>query len=304
MVGTLHDNTTGFRAALIGAETLEILDHDESILEDRRMLNAGVLTRDALYIRDTAGVLACGLAAGLEFDPHPARMQGADDSHHGVIFGELQSENSSVNVAVKPFKTDVRAAAVREFVAYEFMQKMGFESFIPLGVVAGRRAVYLVTIEEPSLKTFNNMRWSPAAFRDSSLGDEQAELLGQAGDYLGAMHAAGITHGDAEPKNAALSERGKVGFIDLESMQYDPKGMGGEAMTRRIIDDLANFFGVLTRRFEYGDGGSPEQRLEQFDEQFLLRYQKAYREFAMFGTSAKTKVLFSEIRDSLMRLVS
>ncbi len=275
MQDRMLQRTDEFKRALLLVEGIEIINYDEEILFDRRALNAGKLLKNALYVRDSNDGLGLTEYSEFEFEPDPARLQGATDSHHGVIFGKLHTYDDDLPIAVKPFD-DGRAAAIREHTAHEFMRSKGFESFRTLGIIACNNRVFLLTEDEPSLKTFDNLRWSPIALQTGDMGSEQLELITQTAQQLGRMHALGITHGDAQPRNVALSERGRVGFIDFESLLYDPRRINSEMMTRKMLDDLLSFYGKLHKYFGYCKDEDLKTRFYNFEEQFLDPYKNAY----------------------------
>ncbi len=302
MADRLIQRTAEFRTALSEIESVQPFDFDDTILRDRMTLSGGLLLKNAFYTRDQSSQLGSAPFSEIEFEPSPNKSQGSTDSLHGVIFGNLHTYNDSIPVAVKPYDNG-KAAAVREHVAYEFMKNEGFESFTPLGVVSSNQKAFLVTAIEPSLKTFDNMRWSPRALKEGDMGEEQVKLLGMAGKELGQMHAQGITHGDSQPKNVAVSERGKVGFIDLETMRYDPDGIGTEPMGRRVNDDLLNFYGKLRRWYGYCRDEGPRSRFNQFDSHFLQPYTQTYQENVVNQDPKVMKTGEFVLRTNIMKYV-
>lgn len=299
----MHQQTAEFREALGAIRGVKTFEYDETVLRDRRMLSAGLLVRDALYVRDRETGLGSAPFSELEFEPDAARLQGATDSQHGVVFGDLHTYVNTSRVVVKCYETTTRAAAVREYVAYEFMKKAGFESFTPLGIVAHQGKAFLMTVEEPSLRTFNNMHWSPAALKLKGYGEDRIALLAQAGSELGAWHAQGTTHGDARPKNVALSERGKVGFIDFESLIHDPSGIGGSVMIKRQADDLLSFYGVLRRAHGYCNGMDTKGRYEQFSRHFLEPFTDSFQSHSPELSSEKIGRTLAALRVNLMKYI-
>lgn len=301
MSDRLAQRTEQFREALQQIESVETLPYDEKILADRRTLNAGKLLVNALYVPDRKG-LGASEDPVLEFYPDPARLQGATDSMHGVIFGELHTYEDKAPVAVKPFDS-AKALAIREYMAYKFMSSQGYPSLLPLGIVACNDAVFLLTEDKPSCKTFDNLRWSPKALKEGEMGSEQLELMRQTGEQLGKMHANGITHGDAQPKNVMLDGLGNVGFIDYESLQYTPRELGSEMMMRRMTDDVLVFYSKLHRFYGYCRNEEMKARFHHFDEQFLTPYTNSFYESNTWIKPQRMRQMMVHVRTNLMKLV-
>jgi hypothetical protein len=172
---------------------------------------------------------------------------GATDSHHQVGFGEIEFRGTSgertVQVAVKRYDDELQSA-VGEMDALLEVQRRGFDAIGPVAIVKEGTESYLVTLFRPDVASLDNFNW---AVRPGEEGfDELVENLKFMATTTALMHARGIFHGDAQPKNFLRSDTGNPVLVDLEfghtiTSSYEElgdafNGLGDVADSAALID--------------------------------------------------------------------
>ncbi len=140
---------------------------------------------------------------------------GARDSGHGVFFVNDQKGDA---FAVKRFRGAEDAEA--ELSATARAAKLGFKTLDVVGGYSlGELGTAVVTRRMPNLTTMNQIGW-----QDAQPGTEQYEeiaaTLRSIGDFSGEMHARGMTHGDWQIKNVAVTLA--TGELSLEDFDRPP----------------------------------------------------------------------------------
>lgn len=226
-------------------------------------------------------------------DLRPAEQLGAGDSQHGVVFGDLTATVDGDAwrhpVAIKPFKLEPEKAA-HEHDALLQAQARGFETFQPLALAKDGDTAYLVTQYRDDVMTFDNIDWSISPNNAAYAADVTPHLHFIA-DAMAAMHAQGIFHNDAQPKNFATTDTSKPMVMDLEDAtiaaneaeQVALMNGPGDVRDSKIYGDVAQFWYVLTHpdptRTDnpptFLEGESYETCMEQFRVNFLPQYLSA-----------------------------
>jgi hypothetical protein len=155
----------------------------------------------------------------VEVELLPGAQLGAADSHHGVVFGRVAvkvGDNAAVvKVAFKEFTTESERAIQEHDVLLAAHQR-GFETFVPLAVARDGERTYLITEKRDEVTSMDNEDWSLSP-RDAQRYSEIAvPNLHYIADAVAQLHAKGIFHGDAQPKNIARTDVGKFVVIDVE----------------------------------------------------------------------------------------
>ena len=146
------------------------------------------------------------------------------ESKHQVRFGQLivQSylgEERAELSALKPHNTANTVAHEFSLSRY-FMgtgQSHGFRTFEPQGMARLASGEYaLLSKYEHGVRSLDNVFWNPEHDNNPGL---ITRAIGKTAYLLGALHAAGWTHGDAQVKNMFVSNYQEVFIADLESMR-------------------------------------------------------------------------------------
>ncbi len=148
------------------------------------------------------------------FVPLPGHQLGATDSAHGVFFGRAGKHT----VAIKPFSgEDALASAEHEYGMLETVRNLGFQTLKPMRVVNTANALaFLLTEYQENLTTL-----STVLPRDNH---STTKLLQTASKHLGEIHAAHVTHGDAQTKNHGIDSTEKPMLFDFERGGSDTIG--------------------------------------------------------------------------------
>lgn len=160
------------------------------------------------------------------FEADEALRQTRERSVHGIQFGRLMLEGDDhipvqEYVAYKPESVE---QAVREAVSSRFINTKNVtgHTYEPLGFLKKSDGdTILITRFAGHTETFDNVLW-----RDQSeVTDEQVEdALSKAAISLAYLHAGGITHGDAQPKNIAWNTQSdEPWYVDLETVRRHMK---------------------------------------------------------------------------------
>ena len=152
------------------------------------------------------------------FVENPYLRLGDADSGHGVIFGLLCPYGA---VALKPHETIGRAKHEQEVMDYAKGQ--GLDSLDTLDLATQGIYVYLITRYRPELRHLGQFDWNENV-TSKRLRKVVAPTLHFAADFAGQIHSLGITHGDYQVKNIALSRDGAPVFSDVENGQIRLKG--------------------------------------------------------------------------------
>jgi tRNA A-37 threonylcarbamoyl transferase component Bud32 len=168
-----------------------------------------------------------------------------EQSIHSVIFGRLALKGDDhvpvhEYVAYKPelsVEQAVREAAASRFINTENVAGCTYE---PLGFNKQPDSkVALITRFAGRTVSFDNVLWKDS----SEVTDEQIEdALIKAAISLAYLHASGITHGDAQPKNIAWdTQSNNPWYVDLETARRHMKDGDRKLFHAEAEYDLQTF---------------------------------------------------------------
>lgn len=192
-------------------------------------------------------------------------------SGHGVMFGTTRTHG---DVVVKPHTKVQRA--LHEARSIGRVSKLGFGTPRFLGLMTGKKAMYLVTEEEKGLHTLGELDWE-RSIADPNLRRVLLPKVETAAQDLADLHVAGVAHGDYRPKNvvdrfAENESRGhqqdvpdRPFFLDLERANLNASGDPGLSDRAR---DLYQFGGSLLM-YGFLSDRSPSFREGFLSAQFL-----------------------------------
>ena len=190
-------------------------------------------------------------------DVEPLRF-GATDSQHEVRFASVNitkgdGEEMVTHVAIKYLEGELENAVI-ECESLMKVSERRLDALAPVGILKDGEDGYLITLLRPDIISLDNANWTP---RPGEVGFEEViENLNFIGESLGRLHARGIFHGDAQPKNFARSDIGEYVVIDLEkgcditSTEEDLVAafLGNPSISdSRALHDLKMFWMTLNR---------------------------------------------------------
>lgn len=149
------------------------------------------------------------------FKPNNFLRLGSADSGHHVQFGTLDPYG---DVAVKPFTT--LQSARREAGVLEYTRNQGFLIVEPLEIARGGLYTYLITKYDKNLRNLGQVDWR-STVASTRMHKILTPLVNYSGQYLGALHAKSIAHGDAQIKNILLRPDGTPVIGDMENAQIN-----------------------------------------------------------------------------------
>lgn len=222
---------------------------------------------------------------------------GATDSHHQVSFGVVEYTDEtgsadSAQVAIKRFEDEkdygrATEAAIAEFDALVTVQERGFDALTPVAIIKDGKDSYLITLFRKDIISLDNDNW---AVRPGETGfNTVTENLEFIANSIGTMHAKGVFHGDAQPKNFARSDLGNQVLFDLEkgytiSETYDAhaeafNGLYNEVDSSAAYLDLRYLWMTLNRAIGghrenifLGHDATPEELYDTFLEHLIRPY--------------------------------
>ena len=206
-------------------------------------------------------------SASCLFNEIPDLSLTRQDSVHHVRFGQLIiktffGDERSELTSFKPHRS--AATLAHEFsLARYFMgagKVHGFRTFRPQGFTRLSSGEFaLLSQYDHGVRSLDNVFYNPEHTLSSPL---VARALGKTAFLLGALHAAGWTHGDAQVKNLFVSNHQEVFIADLESMQPFKHKSGSlieAAVTRSVDDDLRTLGKSFVAQRDIGEQISEEQ---------------------------------------------
>ena len=202
---------------------------------------------DMLFIPDQLqSLISSDTSFKATFEPDESLRQTREQSvGHAVQFGRLalESDNHIPVQEYVAYKSElsveqaVREAAVSRFINTENVVGRTYE---PLGFYKQSDSdVALITRFAGQTEAFDNVLWK----NSSEVTDEQIEdALSKAAISLAYLHAGGITHGDAQPKNIAWdTQSNNPWYVDLETARRHIKDIDRELFMVEATDDLQTF---------------------------------------------------------------
>lgn len=224
----------------------------------------------------------------------PGIQLGAGDSQHQVTFGNVAvtigEQVIFTKVAIKPFEREDSTynadidLARHEHDALVAARSRGLDTYFPLALAKNGDTTYLLTEFRPEVESMDNVDWTINPSDEKSYKEVEANLHFIAGS-MADMHAVGIMHGDAHPKNYARSDTGKAVIIDLED-GIVAHTIEDSAKLIQQGDDLAQFWFGATHPLANSHnnillvGQPPEVCIEQFERNILKPYLAALYEKA------------------------
>ncbi len=205
-----------------------------------------------LYINPSLGMLG---ATALGFAEKPGRRLGAEESRHGVFFGDLSAGERVIPIAVKTMPEH----DLGELALMQLFDKEGLPTFTPFGYLVSPFAAkdgaltrgHLLTVYQPGVEPIASMDWR-------ELTDEEKWLYaGYAVDAMALMHPHMLFHTDLYFRNVTIDRGGDVIIPDLEhtvsmreaadSILANPGSSESDRLLQAIVRKLsADFTSVRT----------------------------------------------------------
>jgi len=251
---------------------------------------------DLLLIPDQLQSLEAEESIEVTFEPiKKLRWTREQSAGHGVQFGRLAIKSNNCipaqeYVAYKPdlsVEQAVREAAASRFVNTENVVGSAYD---PLGFLKQLDGgVVLITRFAGQTETFDNVLWkNPSEVTDGQVVD----ALSKAAKSLAYLHAAGMTHGDAQPKNIAWdTQSDQPWHVDLETARRYTEYGDRTYYKGEVIDDLQTFmlYQPCKRSMDMFDMVA-EKYIQSYESQ-SNNYSPVNKDAIMGITSMKLKVL-------------
>lgn len=173
------------------------------------------------------------------FVENPYLKLGDSDSGHGVMFGKLSPYGE---VSIKPHETFGRAQHEVEVINHA--REKGLDTIDPLYIAAGGLRVYMISSYYRGLRNLGQLNWREDV-ASRRLHKVLTPTLHFAANFAGEIHEKGITHGDFQVKNVALTTEGSPVFVDVENGQIRLKG---QELVRKGDRDLVRMSYSVLRR--------------------------------------------------------
>ncbi|MEK7160315.1 MAG: hypothetical protein AAB702_02440 [Patescibacteria group bacterium] len=236
------------------------------------------------------------------------------NSAHGVLFLRLGTQRGQfLDVAVKAFSTPSRAFI--EYVNTIVIRERGIDTLDPIAVIIDKGKGsgksnptsnskitnepigYYISVMEP-IRSIDRLRLVRSGYRSLLASDEThrsyLEYLSKTGEILAQMHLKGIFPGDAQIKNFALRQDGKVIPIDFENtdiFNVDFFLTNPEKFADMSQKALSVLFGSLnaqtTPPINFFNGYSGEHLWNAFNDVVFNAYASTYEELVLRKADAK-----------------
>lgn len=219
----------------------------------------------------------------------PGAQLCAADSHHQVAVADAAisygGETVTVSVALKPFTTASGGAEYEHNALIESRRK-GFDTYKPLALAKNGETTYLITEWRSEVTTLDNEDWSIKP-NDPRYEVEVVPNLTFIAHSLATMHARGVFHEDAQPKNIARLDTGEILLIDLENATIANNenehevllGGGRDVDSSKALLDVGHCWYAMIHPISgkrddvvFLDGESAEVCMEEFEHQILNPY--------------------------------
>ena len=243
-------------------------------------------------------------SASCIFNEIPDLSLTRQETVHNVRFGQLIVKTffGDERVALSALKPHSSAQTLaHEFsLARYFMgegREHGFRTFQPQGITRLASGEFaLLSQYDHGVRSLDNIFWNPEHELESPL---IIRALGKTAYLLGALHAAGWTHGDAQVKNMFVSNHQEVFIADLESMQPFKQKSGNlveAAVAKSVDDDLRTLGKSFTARRDSSEQLSEEQ-LDLFNLIYsgIVNSPKSAIPFPIRKSSADIKDLLQQL---------
>lgn len=206
----------------------------------------------------------------------PELGYGREESANNVWFGQLVVSSAAEReagelVAIKPRYNP--GDAVHEFATMQQLNGMRSPSrhpltFEPIGFCAlPDNMVGVVSRYEHSVQTYDNLFWRGTD--EERTPERIRQALSRAGFALGAMHALGFSHGDAQIKNLGRANDG-IRIVDLEdATAFSANPDRAEQVVSATIQDVQVLVNSLYPRDEEPDGRYDAHILHDFLPNYL-----------------------------------
>ncbi len=222
------------------------------------------------------------IARRLERLPHTfiSRTSIAETSAHKVFFALLTSGDEGMRVAVKAFKQEP-IKAIADWTNTMLARKSGLDTFLPLGLLISDGVGYTITERQDDIDPLDNVDWTRVLMQPNE-SKNMLDDLKMIGPALARLHHGGIFHGDPQMKNAMLTQRGSMHWIDWESSTLisrsaKPTEELKAMLHHKTVRDLRVLFRSLARPVSLQGVGllhrqTPLAQWQHFDELILAPY--------------------------------
>ena len=237
------------------------------------------------------------------------------NSAHGVLFLKLGTQRGQLlDVAVKAFSTPSRAFT--EYINTHEIRNRGIDTLDPIAVIIdkGKGSAnnkptahskitdepigYYISAMEP-IRSIDRLRLIRSGYRSLLASDEShrsyLEYLSKTGSILAEMHLKGVFPGDAQIKNFALRQDGRVIPIDFENTDIFNRDFfltNPERFADLSQKGLSVLFGSLngqtTPPINFFNGYSGEHLWNAFTDTVFSAYAKTYEELILEKADTKT----------------
>jgi hypothetical protein len=234
-------------------------------------------------------------ATVVEIELLPGAQLGAGDSHHDVTFGEVVlrvgEEERAVEVAIKTFDTGT-GEAEHEHDSLIAVRQKGLDAFQPLAIAKDRNNLYLITAKRDEIESRDNADWTISPSDEEAFENIVRPELAFMSDVMAQLHAKGIFHGDAQPKNIAKTDTGRNVVMDLETAVIvegdeaiiDTINGGGDVRDSKAMEDIWHSWYALihqqTGSQTFMVGEDFETCMEVFENHVLDPYLESLRRHA------------------------
>lgn len=238
-----------------------------------------------------------GLPHLTEVELMPGAQLGAGDSHHSVIFAHVAvnqgDQTHMVATAIKGFESK-SGAAEHEHDCLVTVAERGFNTYTPVALARDGDTTYLITRWQEEVSSLDNENWTISPRDKERYQESVVPSLHFMANTMAQLHAKGIFHGDAQPKNFARTDVGETVVFDFENTtiaQDEAENIalvsgGWDVRDSKAGEDVWHCWYALTHPMDAKSKNilmteeSYETYMQEFEENFLNPYMEALQDHA------------------------
>jgi len=161
------------------------------------------------------------------------------------------------------------------------VRERGIDTFQPLAIAKDGESAYLVTFRRDEVTSLDNENWThlPGELRYE---EEVIPNLHFLADSIALLHAKGVFHGDAQPKNFARTDTGNPVMFDFEDATIASNDQelielieGSSQDESKALSDVWHCWYAMTHPLVGTEGAASKVFLEG------LQFEKCMKEFEL-----------------------
>jgi hypothetical protein len=228
----------------------------------------------------------------------PKILQGRGESGHDVQAFQCAIKTpegeTSIPVVIKGYSRPVKAQ--QEFNNLRKVLEKGIPTTVPLALIIGKNSAYVVIQLDPDLRAADTIAWDVLGEKKN---EELSVFFQKYASAVAQLHANGIFHGDAQPRNVNYSRNtSDLSIFDWETARifmHNNNYKDPDFFISNASDDLCKALWGCCREKLFDQDLEKEEVLNQFKNIFLPHYINA-----LSGFDSRYEEMQSSIEEVMM----